>query len=531
MSVDFTPSFKPYSGQNKFRFWCQQVLPLVYDDSLSYYELLNKIVAYLNNTIQDVANAEDNIVALRDAFVELQEYVNTTVDNLDDLIIEKFEELLKTDEFKEVFITELAKSIANPYDLNTNYIKGQYVLRNVDGFIYKANKPTSGVFNTDDWDKIMLADEVYKEFIILYNIVNPYNPERTYNAGDYTLRSDGTILKANKQTTGSIVFEDWDVCVLADEITALANSLAGKASIQALNDLSARLNNYLPVTSNGENILDNAYFIGGGSQLKQGKFPINQRGNTSYYSATDQMTIDRWHNIGTIELLSDSIKVYGDMWQNLMPGSLSLATYYTLSVFVGSMNGSAKFGFADTYKDLHEGINYLTLPLNAYSSFYIAKDVTGYVEILAAKLEIGGIQSLATQEGVLIHKTPYYVDELNKCRRYLYRYYAGDTPVPPNIWVGLGMPFNSGNMSILMPCPPMRDKPTVNTNLSNIFVSKGQSSNSRHDISNIEVRSYHSDNIMCELLVTVTTADLTVGDLYCLKIEPVNGYIELNAEI
>ena len=37
-----------------FRFWCQKVLPLVYDDSLSYMELLCKIVTYLNNVINDV---------------------------------------------------------------------------------------------------------------------------------------------------------------------------------------------------------------------------------------------------------------------------------------------------------------------------------------------------------------------------------------------------------------------------------------------------------------------------------------------
>ena len=32
-----------------FNFWCQKVLPLVYDDSLSYYELLCKVVDYINN--------------------------------------------------------------------------------------------------------------------------------------------------------------------------------------------------------------------------------------------------------------------------------------------------------------------------------------------------------------------------------------------------------------------------------------------------------------------------------------------------
>ena len=59
-----------------FRFWCQKVLPLVYDDSISYYELLNKVVVYLNNTIADVGNCEYNIEQLLGSFNALQEYMN-----------------------------------------------------------------------------------------------------------------------------------------------------------------------------------------------------------------------------------------------------------------------------------------------------------------------------------------------------------------------------------------------------------------------------------------------------------------------
>lgn len=40
-----------YEPIRAFRFWCQKVLPLVYDDSLSYYEVLCKVVDYLNKTI------------------------------------------------------------------------------------------------------------------------------------------------------------------------------------------------------------------------------------------------------------------------------------------------------------------------------------------------------------------------------------------------------------------------------------------------------------------------------------------------
>lgn len=34
-----------------FKMWCYKVLPLVYDESLSYYEILCKVVNYINNLI------------------------------------------------------------------------------------------------------------------------------------------------------------------------------------------------------------------------------------------------------------------------------------------------------------------------------------------------------------------------------------------------------------------------------------------------------------------------------------------------
>lgn len=45
-----------FSPLRPFRFWCQKVLPLVYDDSLSYYEVLCKVVDYLNKTREDLSN-------------------------------------------------------------------------------------------------------------------------------------------------------------------------------------------------------------------------------------------------------------------------------------------------------------------------------------------------------------------------------------------------------------------------------------------------------------------------------------------
>lgn len=63
-----------------FRFWCQKVLPAVYDDSLSYYELLCKVVDYLNTVINKVnghsdaiAELENDVDALQDEFKKFKE--------------------------------------------------------------------------------------------------------------------------------------------------------------------------------------------------------------------------------------------------------------------------------------------------------------------------------------------------------------------------------------------------------------------------------------------------------------------------
>ena len=66
-----------------FRFWCQKVLPLVYDESLSYYELLCKMTTYLNNTIQAVNENTDDVAQMRQELNQFEEFINNYFDNLD----------------------------------------------------------------------------------------------------------------------------------------------------------------------------------------------------------------------------------------------------------------------------------------------------------------------------------------------------------------------------------------------------------------------------------------------------------------
>ena len=60
-----------------FRFWCQSVLPIVYDDSLSYYEVLCKIVDYINKLIDTDKEIFQDLDELRNELDTVNEWINT----------------------------------------------------------------------------------------------------------------------------------------------------------------------------------------------------------------------------------------------------------------------------------------------------------------------------------------------------------------------------------------------------------------------------------------------------------------------
>lgn len=82
-------TFKP------FRFWCQKVLPLVYDDSLSYYELLCKLVKYLNDALATLETMATDLTNLQALYVELKNYVDGYFDtaNFQEMVDAKLDEM------------------------------------------------------------------------------------------------------------------------------------------------------------------------------------------------------------------------------------------------------------------------------------------------------------------------------------------------------------------------------------------------------------------------------------------------------
>lgn len=69
--------YNPKAGIEKVRFWCFKVLPLVYDDSLSYYEVLCKMRDKLNDMIDEMNGLDDVIEQIETTLSQIQQWIDT----------------------------------------------------------------------------------------------------------------------------------------------------------------------------------------------------------------------------------------------------------------------------------------------------------------------------------------------------------------------------------------------------------------------------------------------------------------------
>ena len=134
----------------KIRFYAQKVMPLVYDDSLSYVEVLYKVAYKLNDTIDKYNLLTDNVNALSGRVEQQQtqiDYLESQIDGFEKEITSLFEQLeiqintevdAKLNEVDEKLSTidgridalenELRKQIADLQSYLINMINDQLVL-------------------------------------------------------------------------------------------------------------------------------------------------------------------------------------------------------------------------------------------------------------------------------------------------------------------------------------------------------------------------------------------------------------------
>lgn len=116
----------------KFKFWCQKVLPTIYDDSLSYYEAICKMATYLNATIDQVNEFQKMIDALPETILnseEFQKMVQDAVDGKIDALYKVVQDALDAFEARQASFEKLMsnqfENFETQVNIDNNKFKGE----------------------------------------------------------------------------------------------------------------------------------------------------------------------------------------------------------------------------------------------------------------------------------------------------------------------------------------------------------------------------------------------------------------------
>ena len=136
MSADFTPEKEDIKILPPFKMQVLTNFPYIEADfdALTNYQLLCKVVEYLNMVINNENEVTEEVTGLYNAYVSLQNYVNNYFDNLDvqEEINNKLDEMVEDGTLQEIITTYIQSNVMWTFDSvsdmksATNLINGSY---------------------------------------------------------------------------------------------------------------------------------------------------------------------------------------------------------------------------------------------------------------------------------------------------------------------------------------------------------------------------------------------------------------------
>lgn len=262
-------NLKPTEKMGYINFWCQKVIPLVFDDSLSYYEAICKFMQKLNEVISALNNNAECIDELQGKYIILQ-------NNFDALEV-------KWEEFKTEITTKeenFETTINNEFNSFKTYVENY--LNNIDVQSYVNVKidelAESGYFSTLLTNLGFNPDNyLAKNNTTAYVPTNDYNPATkkyvdehssqgvVYNAGDGIKIENNTISSENyylknltyntKDTTNNDgIYCNGNTIILGRGNSDLAKYLVGNVKVLGKDNKWGNGSNYSCILGNNNNI-------------------------------------------------------------------------------------------------------------------------------------------------------------------------------------------------------------------------------------------------------------------------------------
>ena len=171
------------------------------------------------------------------------------------------------------------------------------------------------------------------------------------------------------------------------------------------------------------NLLDNSYFVGGGSQQGGGQFPVNTRGQTSYGSTSVIYTIDRWKVTAnqSVSIVSGGLTVNAGATIFQFLEKVPTGAPVTMSILTSSgelIYGTGTIPATGNVTFAYDASRFSLFFLSANKQFAVAV-YNNAMTIAAVKAEIGSIQTLAHIENGawVLNEIPQYGEERMRCFR------------------------------------------------------------------------------------------------------------------
>lgn len=133
------------TSESPFKFYCQKVIPLAYDESMSYYEVLCGLRAYIGTLIENINLTSDAVTELQNLYQELVNYVDNYFKNLDvqEEINNKLDEMAESGQLASI----IAQFIRMNAIISFNTIQD---LKNGDMFVDGTTAKTCGKLRYND---------------------------------------------------------------------------------------------------------------------------------------------------------------------------------------------------------------------------------------------------------------------------------------------------------------------------------------------------------------------------------------------
>ena len=276
------------------------------------------------------------------------------------------------------------------------------------------------------------------------------------------------------------------------------------------------------VYQSNRNLLDNPFYT------------INQHSFSSMPDGTSGYTVDRWKKgtRGSASKLTNGVRLSTsstELWfTQVLPSDLVTALVgetVTLSVKCANLSGTWRLGgLGNAVRgNPTEGIFSVTFTVASASNteINISTTSTGSIDVLAVKLELGSVSTLANDV------PPDYETELMKCKAYFQRVKQPQGYTAP---IGFGIIGASSNiLRTLIPLSsPLRDATSITASATNIGQMKVWGNGSYYTPSAITGRAVLNGHAVVDITVSGSLQNYSV---YHIILQDTSTYIDLSADL